>query len=511
MFIIEQEDEKEFILEDIIDEKNDEIYIKTKSYVEVEKANLNAIIVMCEDTKIIELQDVELNTSLSKVRILSENKISDKYLFLFGKKVIQKEEENNILIINIIDKNNCIYIQSRKEEQNKINLKDNKKEIVNENIQDNLNENSINSIENLKNNLKMNIVGNSEGIIKENIERDNSKEIKDMKVKLKDNSNSKDNLKENLININKNIKGDKLEEIRDLKDNLKENSNEIIKENQNNTLNYYLNKLESLSVFFKNFLLSPLSKNNTILKEYNYFIENYEQFKGIKRFSIPIFGIISSGKSTLLNYLLNLDNILEMDEDTSTQFICIIRNKKGLKKPKLYNVKLECRDKEFKFYQFLKDKEVEGEGDIKTKISNQNKLVRESKINRNNPEDFFLLIEVEIPFLNESDKDFGDLFEFMDFPGLNEGEINNDNKLNLFYKDYLPLIIPNIIFPIFICELSKYEGEESINIIKYYKEFSTEFNHPELEKICYKSYEKAVFILNKSDKLKSEEKKKNSN
>ena len=38
------------------------------------------------------------------------------------------------------------------------------------------------------------------------------------------------------------------------------------------------------------------------------FQEKYAQFKDLKRFSIPVIGCISSGKSTILNYLLNLNN-----------------------------------------------------------------------------------------------------------------------------------------------------------------------------------------------------------
>ena len=88
---------------------------------------------------------------------------------------------------------------------------------------------------------------------------------------------------------------------------------------------------------------SPELKEKGIFEEYEYFNENYSQLRGIERLTIPIFGIICSGK--LLNYLLNLDNILEIDDDVCTQFIYIIRNKRGLLNPKIYNVKLKSKDK----------------------------------------------------------------------------------------------------------------------------------------------------------------------
>ena len=115
--------------------------------------------------------------------------------------------------------------------------------------------------------------------------------------------------------------------------------------------------------------------------EYFLFKKKYEQFKGIKRFAIPVFGIISSGKSTFLNYILNLDELLEIKEDISTQFICIIRNKKNLKKPKLYSIKLVLRDKDNNFVNFIKDHEIEG--DIKPIIKKKIKKLKNLKKREN--------------------------------------------------------------------------------------------------------------------------------
>ena len=84
-------------------------------------------------------------------------------------------------------------------------------------------------------------------------------------------------------------------------------------------------------------------KNNKLKNEIQNFKSNFEcyynRFIGLKRFSIPVFGKISSGKSTLLNYILNLHGIFETNYNISTKFICIVRhNSKLITGPKMYNV-----------------------------------------------------------------------------------------------------------------------------------------------------------------------------
>lgn len=79
--------------------------------------------------------------------------------------------------------------------------------------------------------------------------------------------------------------------------------------------------------------------------------EKFKKFNGIDRFSIPIIGLISSGKSTFLNYLLNID-CLESKYDITTKCIVIIRHNKYLKSPELFSVKFQERDKGS--YNFIK-------------------------------------------------------------------------------------------------------------------------------------------------------------
>ena len=191
-----------------------------------------------------------------------------------------------------------------------------------------------------------------------------------------------------------------------------------------------------------------------------------------------------------------MDELLEIEEDISTQFIYIIRNKKQLKKPKLYSIKSVLRDKDNNFVNFIKDQEIEG--DIKSIIKKKNQEVKESKAKRN-PDDYFLLIEAEIPFLSETE--YSDLFEFIDFPGLKESYFFNEDKINLLDKDYISLILPNVKFPIFIFDILRYEG------LNYYKNFSEGFKIPGLKDIAKNYFNEAIYILNKSDLLKTEEKK----
>ena len=77
---------------------------------------------------------------------------------------------------------------------------------------------------------------------------------------------------------------------------------------------------------------------------YDKIARKYLRLNGLKRFCIPIIGVISSGKSTFMNYLLHLNNILEIGERVTTQFISIIRHDKNAKIPEIYEVSIERRD-----------------------------------------------------------------------------------------------------------------------------------------------------------------------
>ena len=58
----------------------------------------------------------------------------------------------------------------------------------------------------------------------------------------------------------------------------------------------------------------------------------------MKKFLVPVIGVISSGKSSFLNALLGTE-IFQIDSDITTQFFCIIRHNESLSNPILYKIK----------------------------------------------------------------------------------------------------------------------------------------------------------------------------
>ena len=73
-------------------------------------------------------------------------------------------------------------------------------------------------------------------------------------------------------------------------------------------------KIENLNYLITKF--QDKIKDQKILNDVNNFCTTYENYynpyKGLKRFLVPVFGKISSGKSTLLNYLMNLHGYLKL-------------------------------------------------------------------------------------------------------------------------------------------------------------------------------------------------------
>ncbi len=143
------------------------------------------------------------------------------------------------------------------------------------------------------------------------------------------------------------------------------------------------------------------------------FNEKYNKFNGIERFSIQIIGLISSGKSTFLNYLLNIE-CLETKYDITTKCIVIIRHNKLLNSPELYSVKFQERCKGS--YNFIKNEklypldstqkktELEKKEDLKEIISKKNDFISLSP-DCPYPEEFFILLEANIPlFYGENEE-----------------------------------------------------------------------------------------------------------
>ena len=241
-------------------------------------------------------------------------------------------------------------------------------------------------------------------------------------------------------------------------------------------------------------------KNENIINEYKSFKYNYKSFTKLKRFLIPVFGKISCGKSTLLNYILNLYDTFETNYNISTKFICIIRHNKLLKVPKIYNACVIERgeyiheNKTIKLWNFEKGDEIIG--DIKTIIENRNHELNKLEFRDSHWEKYFMILETNIPLFNGENEIYSEFFEFMDVPGLNEFNKGKDSE-HFYFKELLPFFIYNVGFSLYIFDAEKQESEDSITIINYilYTYFNSDLNK---QKNC-------IFILNKIDKVNNEE------
>ena len=257
-------------------------------------------------------------------------------------------------------------------------------------------------------------------------------------------------------------------------------------------INFYLKNYKSEIIDF--------TKNNENLRNdiINFYL-TYSKYEDIERFSIPVIGKISSGKSTILNNILNLKDALQVQSNTTTKFVCIIRHNKLLKgkEPIIYDVKFVKRTQEDNHYNFKKGNLIQGE--VKKVIEKRNKDLIEKKI-ENIPQNYFYIIENYIPFFEGNYEKYADLFEFLDIPGLNE--ISDDLKSdNIYYENVLPLIVNNIKFSMFIFETKFYEAANSIQI---YKKFNSKImdqnkNYFDEKKMSNIPQINSIYILNKID------------
>ena len=170
-----------------------------------------------------------------------------------------------------------------------------------------------------------------------------------------------------------------------------------------------------------------------------------------------------------MNYLLPFHNMLEAGEKVTTKFICIIHHKKEAKIPELYNVKIKERDEKGNAYNFIEKGDnlfLNSNSDINKSLSeiikNKNKIIKENENSEEfklNPENFFLIIRINIPLFEGIYENYGELIDFIDIPGLDElREIN-------CFDDYSIPIFANILFPLFIFDVNTYSHDSSKKII----------------------------------------------
>ena len=193
---------------------------------------------------------------------------------------------------------------------------------------------------------------------------------------------------------------------------------------------------------------------------------------------------------------------METDEDIATKFVCFIRHSKNLRKPKIYSVKIENRDTGK--FNFEKNKELKG--DVKQIIKERNKFIKEGNGKRD-PSNYFLIIEANIPLFHGENEKYASYIEFLDFPGLDEVKSWDDDSIkdNTYFKDFIPLVQPNIMFSLFLFDLNSYESTSGKEIFKLYISNKDEYISTKLKESLHNS----IYILNQIDKELKQEKDKN--
>ena len=147
--------------------------------------------------------------------------------------------------------------------------------------------------------------------------------------------------------------------------------------------------------------------------------------RGLGKYTIPIIGVLSSGKSTFINGLFLNNSILEVGMGHTTKFICIIRHQHELESGKYRFTKVKINSD-----SLIKDGDtIEDEIAIKNKIIEINKkeVVSEDILN-----DFYLL-ELNIHLIDDTklnDELLKDI-DFLDIPGLDffEAKKNSQNEI----------------------------------------------------------------------------------
>ena len=140
----------------------------------------------------------------------------------------------------------------------------------------------------------------------------------------------------------------------------------------------------------------------------------------------PVIGMISSGKSSILNALFNI-NYLEAASEVTTKIVTIIRYNSSVTNPKFF--KLILKKGENDDYSFYKknDSEIIGKENIRDKVKNLNNELRQKEPKY---EDIFYMLEIgQVNFIEQEFLKNNDL---ADVPGVSEsimyGESNKNNN-----------------------------------------------------------------------------------
>ena len=119
------------------------------------------------------------------------------------------------------------------------------------------------------------------------------------------------------------------------------------------------------------------------------------------KYVCPVIGMISSGKSSFLNALLNMD-CLEASEDVTTKIVTIIRYNSNLTEPRFFQLTVNNDSNDNYSFHKADKPTVTGIKAIKEKIIEVNK--GNKKINENpNYKDIFYMLEIgEVKFMKKN-------------------------------------------------------------------------------------------------------------
>jgi hypothetical protein len=244
-------------------------------------------------------------------------------------------------------------------------------------------------------------------------------------------------------------------------------------------------------------------KLNKLLQEIPYLSEIKKNFEDLKiktnefRFlRIPILGVIKAGKSSLINSLLRCD-ILEIGPTIATKFLLIIRYSEDTT-PTLWNCNL--RKKDLINDSYVTAFETEGSEPVAVGVQNIKSYIKyknEQMTIKADDEDadldssFFMMLKINIPFLDSLTPEQRDIVEIMDCPGL------NDSKARLLDK----LLLKSILSPyntfLYIIKTDTCESKENeqtfIDVINNVNSVSNPFYQMNDDKTVYN------IILNQID------------
>ena len=161
-------------------------------------------------------------------------------------------------------------------------------------------------------------------------------------------------------------------------------------------------------------------------------------------------------------------NCLEKSDDITTKSVVIIRHNKNLDINERYIYSVIIKERSEGYYDFEKDEKTKSQ-ELNRIIKERNDYIKNSEENSTlKKEDFFLIIEANIPLFREKNGKFGDFFELLDLPGLDEDEKDSTSlkSSNFFKSQILPKIVCNSLFSIFIFDAGKYMSKKNPNIVK---------------------------------------------